>query len=686
MRFSFDKAACQNTRRALRKEWVLTNGLGDYASSSILGCNTRKYHGLLVVNTLHGRQVLLSTLEESVYGGGKEFFLSTRQHPSMLYPNGLEYQESFELEDVPCFTYRIGDVRLRREVLLVHGASRLLVRWTVEGPKGIPPLTLRVKPLLAYRGFHQLTHANSHLRVRTTPIKGGFSISPYEGMPDFCMQSSLPQTFFPSPDWYHNVEYLAERARGFADSEELFRPGIMDIPLPALPGGGSVLLHFGLGPCTDDLETLWQQELEAKRSKSHACSGLAGHLADQTRQFCITGPSGREAVLAGYHWFDAWGRDTLIALPGLTFCAGQTEFGLRVLEQVAASLHDGLVPNCFAENDAHAYNSVDASLWYAFAVQCYLQACPDGLGWVRERAWPAIKAIINGYRKGPGMGIFVDDNGLLHAGNAQTQLTWMDAQANGKPVTPRHGCPVEINALWYNTLAFADYLAGQFREPEWESTQALRTLRAAFFDHFWVAHSGGYLGDVWRDGMLDQSIRPNQIFAVSLPYPVLEEQYQAQVVECVRNTLLTPYGLRTLAPNDPQYKGRYEGGPLERDSAYHQGTVWPWPLGHYTDALLRVAWDVDGAVQGLLDTIMPLFTEHLARSGLGSISEVFDASPPYRASGCVAQAWSVAEVLRMLIRLQQAAPAVYAAWEPRVAQLLAKPVGDTAGICRVTGL
>lgn len=682
MRFTFDKAACQNTRRALRKEWLLTNGLGDYSSSSILGCNTRKYHGLLVVNTLHGRQVLLSALEESVTGGGKEFFLSTRQHPNTLYPHGHEYQESFVLEDLPKFSYRVGDVRIHREILLLPGQSRLLLRWTVEGSSRVPPLTLRIRPLLAYRGFHQLAQANSNLRVRTSRVPGGFGIEPYENMPALFIQASGQSDFIPAPDWFYKTEYLLERMRGFEDSEDLFQPGIMEITLPPLPQGGSVLLSAGISPCDEDLDELWRTYSKSPARK-HQHTGLAGHLADESRRFCITGPSGRESVLAGYHWFDAWGRDTLIALPGL-FTAGLTDFGLRVLTQVAATQKNGLTPNCFAENGDHAWNSVDASLWYAFAVQSYLKAHPEGLDWVREHAWPALKGIVAGYRQGPGMDIFVDQNGLLHAGNAQSQLTWMDAQAHGRPVTPRHGCPVEINALWYNTLAFVDYLAAQFREPEWESTRALRTLRVAFFEHFWVARGGGYLGDVWRDGMLDQSVRPNQILAVSLPYPILEDQYQPQVVECVRNKLLTPFGLRTLAPDDSNYKGRYEGGPDQRDAAYHQGTVWPWPLGHYTDALLRVAWDVKGASQALLETVTPLFYEHLVRSGLGSISEVFDASPPYRANGCMAQAWSVTEVLRMLVNLKDAAPDVYASWEKKLAQNLAEPWGDTAGICRVT--
>ena len=250
MRFSFDKAACQNTRRALRKEWLLTNGLGDYAGSSILCCNTRKYHGLLTVNTPLGRHVLLSALEESVMGGGKEFFLSTRQHPRTLYPHGHEYLESFRLDQWPEFTYRVGDVRLRREMFLIHGTSRLLLRWSIQGLSKLPPLTLRIKPLLAYRHFHALTRANSHLRVRTQDVPRGFSITPYEGLPTLYMQVRGPFTFLPSPDWFHNVEYMQERERGFPDSEDLFQPGILDIPLPPLPEGGSVYMAVGTESAT----------------------------------------------------------------------------------------------------------------------------------------------------------------------------------------------------------------------------------------------------------------------------------------------------------------------------------------------------------------------------------------------------------------------------------------------------
>ena len=694
MRFSFDKAACQNTRRALRKEWLLTNGLGDYASSTILYCNTRKYHGLLTVNTQYGRHVLLAGLEESLVGGGKEFHLSTRQHPGTLYPHGHDYLEAFRLDQWPQCVYRVGDVRLCREALLVQGESQILLRWSVRGPTHAPPLTLRLHPLLAYRNFHKLTHANSDLRADTTPLPDGFSITPYEGLPTLYIQCQTSQgySFTPQPDWCRNVEYLEERERGFPYSEDLFIPGTLDVFMPPFTeekDNCCVYVAAGTKPCRQDLRQLWN-DASHERTKAHkAGGGLAGHLSQAGQQFCVEGPSGRAEVLAGYHWFDAWGRDTLISLPGLTFHAGRTNFGLRVLADMGRHVEDGLIPNMFSPQGDHAYNSVDAALWYAFALQSCLEVDAGQLAWVRENAWPALKAIISGYRAGEGkarqLDIYVDAEGLLHAGNDHSQLTWMDAQANNAPVTPRQGYPVEINALWYNTLAFADQLATRFGEAPLTGDTALRRLRMVFFQRFWIHGGGGYLGDVWRAGKVDASVRPNQIFAVSLPHAILPEEYQAQVVECVRNKLLTPYGLRTLAPDDPHYKGRYDGDPAARDAAYHQGTVWPWLLGHYADALLRTAWDIDGAALALLDTLTPLYCDHISQAGLGSISEIFDGSPPYKPNGCIAQAWSVAECLRLLLRVQKAAPAVYQRWQKLAAHRMAHPVtGDTAGVCRVS--
>ena len=486
MRFSFDKAACQNTRRALRKEWLLTNGLGDYSSSTILCCNTRKYHGLLAVNTPYGRHVLLSALEESIVGGGREFPLSTRQHPDTLHPHGHDYLEAFQMDQWPQCAYRVGDVHLCRELLLVPGQSRLAVRWRIRGPAQMPALTLRLRPLLAYRNFHKLTHANTHLCPSTTSLPNGFSISPYEGLPSLYIQchAHAGHTFTPQPDWCYNVEYLEERERGFAYSEDLFMPGTLDVPLPPLSDGvACVYLTAGTAACHEDMRELWQNAEHTRDQARKSGGGLTGHLSRTGQQFCITSPTKRPEILAGYPWFDAWGRDTLISLPGLTVHANRTDFGLRVLADMASHVKDGLIPNMFSPSGDHAYNSVDAALWYAIALQNCLEAHAGHLTWLREHAWQALKAIIAGYRAGEGkarqLDIRVDAAGLLHAGNAHSQLTWMDARVDGHPVTPRQGCPVEINALWYNTLAFADQLAARFGEAPLTGHEALRRMSTA---------------------------------------------------------------------------------------------------------------------------------------------------------------------------------------------------------------
>lgn len=730
MRFCFDKLASQNIRKSLYKEWLETNGRGDYSSSSLICCNMRKYHGLLVANlaTPPGRHVLLSALDEALFVGEREFAFSCRKHPGVYHPRGHEYLQGVDIGEWPRFTYRIGGFQLVRELLMPQGKQQLLLRYTlfdqqdagiagssdVQTTFKMPPLTLRLRPLLAYRSFHKLTHANMELRVETQPMPGGFGIQPYDDMPPLYVQSSELKAFFPSPDWYYGVEYLMERERGFDAEEDLFQPGVLDcvmepgVPVyvlvgtspfaaPAVKDVEAVAVPTGKGqaksarkavpevkqepdtPTREQLEALWEGEVQLRISRDRgtrageASVGLSGrlmrYLAEEGRSFLIHAPNDSPAILAGYHWFDAWGRDSLIALPGLTFCAGREKEGVELIRAIGASARDGQIPNFFAPDGNHAYNSVDASLWYIWAVQQMLLIAPHLESLTREVCWPVIKDITVAYSTGKVPHVRVDSSGLLHAGNAGTQLTWMDANVNGIPVTPRAGYPVDINALWYNALAFTDYLARKFDEPAWKCGDRLLSLRTAFGRAFHVGGIPGYLADVWmpegngQTGEQDLSIRPNMLLAVSLPFSVLDDDRQAGVVETVRNNLLTPYGLRTLSPGSPDYQGRCEGNPEERDGAYHQGTVWPWLLGAYGDALLRVAWDTEGAVRDLLNTLTPLFSSHLGEAGVGSISEIFDGNPPHLPGGTIAQAWSVAECLRLLQKLRQAAPAAYTDWE-----------------------
>ncbi|MDR2727294.1 MAG: amylo-alpha-1,6-glucosidase [Deltaproteobacteria bacterium] len=671
LNIAFDKPACQNIRESLRKEWLETNALGDYASSTIPCCNTRKYHGLLVanLNKPEGRHVLLSTLEESLTGGGKEFFISCRKHPGVFFPHGQEYMQSMENNPWPTFRYRIGDLLVSREVLLPHRQQAVLIRYQIEHADASSPripIKLLLKPLLAFRNVHALTRANGDLRAATSPRKGGFSIQPYGALPPLFMRVSGTSVFTPSPDWCRAVQYPFEEERGFDFEEDLFLPGVFEVAVSDKP----VYVAASATELAKSLESIWQAEAKRRTAKTKAAraaapgkSRLLGHLAERAADFLITTPHGDPAVLAGYHWFDAWGRDTCIALPGLTLFAGNVAEGERQLSAIGASAKNGLIPNCFTPDGvSHAYNSVDASLWYVWAVQQFdLHGKNPDL--IRNVCWPVIKTIIDAFTAGPIPTVFVDSEGLLHAGSALTQLTWMDAKVDGRPVTPRHGCPVEINALWYNALAYADELAARYHEPKRRCPDRLDMVRRSFNERFWINDQGGYLADVWRDGQTDGSLRPNQIFAVSLPHPVLAEERRQQVVDQVRRTLLTPFGLRTLAPGDADYRAVYYGRAEARDSAYHQGTVWPWLLGAYGDALLRVSPNSGKTAAELLDLLSPLFVKHLARTGLGSISEVFDASPPYYPNGCIAQAWSVAETLRLLTCLRQAAPKVFSRWE-----------------------
>ncbi len=671
LNFEFDKAQCQNLRKSLLFEWLETNGLGDYASGTIVGCNTRRYHGLYVGNldAPAGRHVLLSTLEETLIENGTKFCFSSRQHPGSFYPRGHEYLRGVTIGAWPRFRYRVGDVILTREILMPRRQRRTIIRYSAQyykgGARDIKELKLIVRPLLAYRGFHALTKANMDLRVKTWPAPEGFKIEPYEGMPPLFMQTAAPFTFYPSPDWYYNVEYLLERERGFPYTEDLFMPGEFEISIS--PGSPAYLSVSPGEPCdAGDLPAVWQKETARRLAAEERAQTIAGHLCREGEKFIVRDSRNGKGIVAGYPWFGAWGRDTMIALPGLTFCAGRPKDGMDILIHASRNMKDGLIPNTYAADGVnHSYNSIDASLWYVWAAQQMMNAVSNGRALVKEYCWQPIRDIISAYSSGIVPDAGIDAAGLVRAGNPGTQLTWMDATVNGKPVTPRWGCPVEINALWYNALAFENKLASAFgAAPMWDR-QRIAALKSEFQKRFW-SEERGYLADVWRPEGADWSFRPNQIFAASLPEPVLDRPLAAEMCGKIRTTLLTPYGLRTLSPANPAYRSRYEGGPAERDGAYHQGTVWPWLIGAYTDALMYTMWDHDIAARHILETITPMLGKHLRDYGVGSIPEIFDAAPPTRPNGSPWQAWSVAEVLRALQTIQKASGGVYRRWETKL--------------------
>lgn len=649
------REACRNLPSALRTEWLETNGVGGYASSTIHNCNTRKYHGLLVAGLAApaGRFTLLSKYEDSVVTASGESPLSCNCYPGVMHPDGHRHLTGFRLEEGPVFHYVIGDTLLRKRILMVHGENTVLVEYLVE--QGSSPVTLRLKPLLAFRRHHELKQADGFIHSQSTLLTQGISLHPYDGLPSIYIQASQSPVFTAHPDWYRNLEYFLEAERGYDFHEDCFCPGTLEFtlsPRDRIIVSASVMNH-------QDLPAIWDAEMDRRRACNQKAAAMARKAgsSDITRalppliqsglHFPIRTPgSARATIIAGYPWFDDWGRDTLISLPGLTFYSGRPELGVEILKAVAPHERDGLIPNCFAADpEHHAYNSVDASLWYYWAVQQMLE-CTGDLDTVRDLLWPVLKRIATRFMAGTHYDVYMAPSGLLHAGNQETQLTWMDATSHGKPVTPRYGFAVELNALWYNALVFCEELAGKFGEPPPWPTDLTQRVKAAFIQTFWLDKEG-YLADSLADGLLNESIRPNQIFAASLPHTPLTAAQRKRVVETVRRELFTPYGLRTLSPRDVAYRGRYEGDQPTRDAAYHQGTVWPWLLGHYGEAVLKSSRTPAKAAGELTKALRPLLSYSLTGRGLINVPEIFDGDAPHRPNGCPAQAWSSAELIRL---------------------------------------
>lgn len=647
---------CRAPQAALHYEWLETNGRGGYASSTILNCHTRKYHSLLMaaLDEPPGRFSLLSKLEDSVVHGGTEHFLSRHQYPGVLHPAGNAAElVQFEHHPHPSFLHRADGIVIRTGILMVAGENTTLIRYdAVQAPA---PFFLRLKPLLPYRGLHEVRRKDDWMDRRSWPVPNGFGVRPYTGLPPLFVQSSVPPAFASAPAWYFNFEYHRERERGYDWQEDLFCPGVMDI---ALAPGESVVIAASLAPIDAPLQRLWDGELAkrigADRADEDAAraaikdSGRAATfaaLAKSGRRFLIRTPRGRPAIIAGYPWFDDWSRDTLISLPGLTFCSGRVREGLAILKSIGEHERDGLLPNYFAADPRHnSYNSVDAPLWYFWAAQ-QLLACTNDPALVRDSCWPVLKRILARFMEGTPGNVAMSPSGLLQAGSPSTQLTWMDAMVAGTPVTPRYGYAVELNALWYNALRFSETLALQFGERLWPDRDLTERLRTEFLRTFWIEEDG-YLADTaGADGRRDVSFRPNQIMALSLPFALLDAARGRRMIEAVKDRLLTPFGLRTLAPHSAEYRGRYEGDQSSRDAAYHQGTVWPWLLGHFAEAFLRVAPDRKTAAGYLLDTVAPLLDYSLG-AGLDNVPEIFDGDPPHRPNGCMAQAWSTGELIR----------------------------------------
>ena len=610
-----DTNICRDFSRSSKLEWLETNGTGAFAMGTIAGVNTRRYHALLVASLRPPveRKVLLSRVEEEVrvdaFAQAPAYELGVCQYPGTVTPRGYEWLREFYSDPCATWRYDLGGVAFEKQVYLVDGRQGVVIRYRADRA-----VTLRVRPFLAYRDYHSLGHARDDI---------------FGGLPqlDFRHDGS----FEASANWYNNVEYLVEAERGLDFREDLYTPG-------------AIVLHL-------------KPDEWAPICASIDGAGYAAPL-HRTDPFTVRRADGAPTIVAGYPWFTDWGRDTMISLPGLLITPGRLGVARAILEGFLAHRNQGIIPNRFPDaGETPEYNTADATLWMFQAVRAWIAANPHAghaREFLRDVFYPAAKEIIEWHLRGTWYGIGVDPaDHLLRAGTEGTQLTWMDAKVGDWVVTPRHGKPVEINALWHGALRLMSRWAvelGDDGAPEYR--EEADRVRDSFRASFWNPSRNCLYDLIGADGPVAK-LRPNQIFAVSLPFDLLESDQRKAVVQIVERELLTPVGLRTLERGDPEYKPRYQGSSWERDGAYHQGTVWPWLMGPFIDAYLA-AFGRSGENLTYCRGLIERLEREASREGCpDSIAEIYDGDEPRSPKGCPAQAWSVAEVARVKASLER---------------------------------
>lgn len=660
----FDRESLLHLELSMTREWLETDGRGGYASSTVLLCPTRRQHGLLVAplsgndsssaGGLGTRHVFLSRFEETLHGGGRSLPISMARYPGLWAPHGHKTIESFDLRPWPSFVHLFGSARIERDVLMAKSRRAVLIRYRVSGQRNQVELALR--PLLAFRPADALTFENLDLDPRTHRIPNGVSCRPYASLPPIhiTVGGAAPR-FSADPLWYRRIEYTADLARGYDGHEDQFSPGELKIPLES---GVEIVVAASIDEPVDHPLDLWKRETAARRATLEELpddavrSRAAAHLVAD--DFLFRACDGRLSVLAGFPWFGEWGRDAFISLPGLLLARRKSKECREALEGVLPYLRRGLLPNVFGSSASDSdYGSVDASLWFARAVRL-LELASGPRNDIAKRFLPSLTEIATSYAAGTDLDISVDDGGLVRAGSPSRNVTWMDARTSAGPVTPRDGCAVEIEALWYFLLAYLEDIHARSGQAalaaEWRKKKEL--AGRTFLERFWLPE--GYLADTWKEDHVSRAIRPNMVIAASLEWSPLSREQRELVVFAAETQLLVPCGLRTLEPRHPLYQGRFQGGPEDRDKAYHQGTAWPWLVGFHGEAYLRARGREERRLEHVR-AILRGFDEQMESAGLLHVSEVFDGDPPHRPGGTIAQAWNTAEILRAWSLVDEAA-------------------------------
>ena len=628
--------------RSSQLEWLLANGLGGYSSSTVAGSNTRRYHGLLVaaLSPPGKRTMLLQKLEETLAVSGKVYRLSVNEYPNTLYPTGHDYLERFSLDPFPIFRYKAGSVTLEKEVCLVQGENTVILQYRVT--EGDEPVKFSADLLVNYRDFHSLTKESAVLSFKTEKTDSAVRIVATQGATPFYVFSDKGE-FEETGYWYRNFIYAKDRERGQDYQEDAFSPGRL---VAVLRRGESINIAVSASrSCLQGFSDLIMKQKDRIRALGKGVDDEFLHDLLSASDVFLVQKNDEANCIAGYHWFGGWGRDTMISFTGIALVPKRFREAKWILQTFAKNMRYGLIPNYFAETDGSPqYNALDATLWFFHAVRKYFQYTGD-VSTVKA-LYPSLKDSVQHLSRGTIFDVKVDDDTLLNLGEAGMQTTWMDAKIGDFVVTPRNGKAVEINALWYwalDSLSGIARLIGE-RDEQARYTKMAEDVKTEFSRTFWNSEAG-CLFDRIVDGKPDPSVRPNQIMAVALPKSVLPAEMEKSVVRAVQSELLVPVGLRTLSPRDPRYQGLYEGDQRSRDLAYHQGPAWPWLLGQFVTAYVKISNNTKTARRAAMTFLEPL-RKHLQEAGLGLISELFDGEPPYHPRGCIAQAWSVGEILR----------------------------------------
>lgn len=638
----FERALMTNLQESLRKEVLRTSRSGAYSSSTVVDCNTRKYHGLLVVPVpgIDGENhVLLSSLDVSVVQHGAEFNLGLHLYQGgVCSPNGHKYIREFSCDRVPTTIYRVGGVLLRKETIFQTYNDRVMIRYTIEDAHS--PVTLRLKPFLAFRRADSMTHENFQAMRDYKKVSGGISTTMYSNYPRLYMQLSKKNEFVFRPDWYKGLEYYKEADRGYESIEDLYVPGYFEVQCKK---GDEIVFAASLEetkPST--LKKTFEQEVEVRKPRDNFYNALVA----AAHQFHFK-KDGERYLLAGYPWFKVRARDTFISLPGLTLAIDEVEYFHTVMQTALKGLYEFMDGKPLTV-DIHEIEQPDVVLWAVWAIQQYAKKA--GMEQARKEYGKVVADIMRYILSGRHINLTLRENGLLHTEGRDRPMTWMNSMAGGKPVVPRTGYVVEINALWYNALRFCAELAGVAKDTDTMTDMEERAaLAKASFQKVFVTEAG-YLLDYVEEGIVDLNVRPNMIFAVALDYSPLDTPQQKSVLDFCTRELLTPKGLRTLSPKSGGYNPMYVGPQTKRDYAYHNGTAWPWLGGFYMEASLKV---FKRSRLSFVQRQMVGYEDEMMYHATGTISELFDGNPPFHGRGAMAFAMNVAEVLRSMKIIDQ---------------------------------